>query len=311
VTVDYLDKISQGITLSRPLKVVVDCGNGVAGGIAPILYERLGCKVIPLFCDINGRFPNHHPDPGQPKNLIDLQQAVLTHKADLGIAFDGDGDRLGVVDNEGNIIWPDRQLILFARDILTRNQAATILYDVKCSRHVPLEIAKVGGVPIMSQTGHSLIKAKMRETGALLGGEMSGHIFFKERWFGFDDALYAGARLLELLSKQPSHTTSQQWFQSLPNSFNTPELQIAVSEQEKFSLIEKMVQTARFEEATISTIDGLRADFKDGFGLVRSSNTSACLVLRFEGDTPTALERIQGKFREHLLNLMPNTVLPF
>lgn len=311
ITQDYLDAVCQNITLSRPLNIVIDCGNGVTGEIAPKLYERLGCTVIPLFCDIDGRFPNHHPDPGQPKNLIDLQKTVLAQKADLGIAFDGDGDRLGVVDNEGNIIWPDRQLILFARDILTRHSGATILYDVKCSRHVQLEIAKAGGVPIMSQTGHSLIKAKMRETGALLGGEMSGHVFFKERWFGFDDALYAGARLLELLSQQPSNITSQQWFQSLPDSPNTPELQIAVTETEKFSLMEQLIQSARFEDANISTVDGLRVDFQDGFGLVRSSNTSPCLVLRFEGDTLTALKRIQDQFRDLLLHLMPNTVLPF
>lgn len=311
VTEAYLNYIAQSLQLSRPLKIVVDSGNGVTGNIAPLLYERLGAKIIPLFCDIDGHFPNHHPDPGQPKNLQDLQAAVLEHQADLGLAFDGDGDRLGVVDNMGNIIWPDRILILYALDILKRHPKSSILYDVKCSRHVAAEIEKAQGYPLMCQTGHSLIKAKMQETGALLGGEMSGHFFFKERWFGFDDALYAGARLLELFSQQDSKITSHAWFATLPDSQNTPELQIKISEEDKFLRVQQLVQLARFEDAKMTTIDGLRVDFEDGFGLVRPSNTSACLVLRFEGDTKQALERIKDQFRSLLLSVDPHQTLPF
>lgn len=311
ITEAYLNHITHSLQLSRPIKIVVDSGNGVTGNIAPLLYERLGAKVIPLFCEIDGHFPNHHPDPGQPKNLQDLQAAVLEHQADLGLAFDGDGDRLGVVDNLGNIIWPDRLLILYALDILKRHPSAHILYDVKCSRHVAAEIEKAKGQPLMCQTGHSLIKAKMQETGALLGGEMSGHFFFKERWFGFDDALYAGARLLELFAQQNPDITSHHWFATLPNSQNTPELQIKISEQEKFSRVQQLIQLARFDDAKITTIDGLRVDFEDGFGLVRPSNTSACLVLRFEGDTKQALERIQEQFRSLLLSVDPRQELPF
>jgi len=311
ITSDYLNYICNTVNFSRALKIVVDSGNGVTGEIAPHLYQRLGAEVIPIFCEIDGRFPNHHPDPGQPKNLIDLQKKVVAEKADLGLAFDGDGDRLGVVDSEGNIIWPDRQLILFAQDILSRNPGASILYDVKCSRHVTAEIEKAKGNPVMYKTGHSLIKAKMREIGALLGGEMSGHLFFKERWFGFDDALYAGARLLELFSKEKPGCSSKRWFDKVPNSENTPELQLAISEQEKFPIMEKLIQMAQFEDARVSTIDGLRVDFNDGFGLVRPSNTSAYLILRFEGDTKKALSRIQEQFRALLSNLLPNQPLPF
>lgn len=306
---DYIQQIKNSVHLKRPLKIIVDAGNGVAGDLVPKLYEALGCNVIPLFCEIDGRFPNHHPDPGQPKNLMDLQKSVLEHKADLGLAFDGDGDRLGVVDNQGQIIWPDRQLILFARDILERNKNAQILYDVKCSRHVSKEIEKAGGEPLMWKTGHSLIKAKMKETGALLGGEMSGHFFFKERWFGFDDALYAGSRLLELFSRE--NTSSAEWFAKLPDSKNTPELQIKISDQEKFQFVEKLIEITRFDDALISTIDGLRVDFPDGFGLVRPSNTSPSLVLRFEGDNESALQRIQNQFRSLLLSIEPQCSLPF
>lgn len=310
---DYFKAILHDMTVSRPLKIVVDCGNGVAGSVAPQLYQALNCEVIPLFCMVDGNFPNHHPDPSQPKNLQDLIQAVQSHQADFGLAFDGDGDRLGVVDNTGKIIWPDRQLILFAEDVLSRHPEATILFDVKCTRHVESAIKKLGGNPLMWKTGHSLIKAKMKETGALLAGEMSGHLFFKERWFGFDDALYAGARLLEIFSNDKKQRTVAEHFAALPDSFNTPELQIAVLEETKFKTVQELIAAASFEDARISTIDGLRVDFSDGFGLVRPSNTTASLVLRFEGDSQEALKRIQDHFRTLFLNVMPllAEMLPF
>jgi len=311
---DYIQVIVQGISitpLEKPLKIVIDCGNGVAGLVAPQLYEALNCEVIPLYCEVDGLFPNHHPDPGQPENLVDLQKAIKTHHADLGLAFDGDGDRLGVVDNEGNIIWGDRQLIIFAKDVLSRNPGATIIYDVKCTRHLQSQIMAWGGEPLMWKTGHSLIKAKMRETGALLAGEMSGHLFFKERWYGFDDALYAGARLLEIVSKNLNIQSVQALFLSIPDSVNTPELQIPVSENTKFSIVGKLVNVCRFEDAKINTIDGLRVDFPDGFGLIRASNTTPNLILRFEGDTAVALKRIQDNFRQLLWTFDPNWVLPF
>lgn len=307
----YIQALQENITIQKPLKIVIDAGNGVTGEIAPILFKQLGCEVIPLFCEIDGRFPNHHPDPGQPKNLEMLSETVLLHEADLGLAFDGDGDRLGVIDNEGEIIWPDRQLILFARDILSRHSNAQILFDVKCTRHVALDIIKHGGEPLMWKTGHSLIKAKMKETGALLGGEMSGHFFFKERWTGFDDALYAGARLLEIVSQHRDSKTVAELFKTIPNSINTPELMMAVSDEDKMDIVRELIQKACFEEAEISQIDGLRVDFKDGFGLVRPSNTGPNLVLRFEGETPQALKRIQTKFRELFQSLEQALALPF
>jgi phosphomannomutase/phosphoglucomutase len=307
----YIQALKENITIQKPLKIVIDAGNGVTGEIAPILFKQLGCEVIPLFCEIDGRFPNHHPDPGQPKNLEMLSETVLLHEADLGLAFDGDGDRLGVIDNEGEIIWPDRQLILFARDILSRHSNAQILFDVKCTRHVALDIIKHGGEPLMWKTGHSLIKAKMKETGALLGGEMSGHFFFKERWTGFDDALYAGARLLEIVSQHRESKTVAELFKTIPNSINTPELMMAVSDEDKMDIVRELIQKACFEEAEISQIDGLRVDFKDGFGLVRPSNTGPNLVLRFEGETPQALKRIQTKFRELFQSLEQALALPF
>lgn len=307
----YLEAVTSSIKLKRPLKIVVDAGNGVTGEIAPVLFEALGCQVIPLFCEIDGHFPNHHPDPGQPKNLEMLTEAVILHEADLGLAFDGDGDRLGVVDNEGEIIWPDRQLILFARDVLSRNPNAQILFDVKCSRHVGSDILKHGGNPLMWKTGHSLVKAKMKETGALLGGEMSGHFFFKERWTGFDDGLYAGARLLEIVSKQPEHQTLAKLFKTIPNSINTPELVMPVTDEDKTVIVRELIQKARFDDAEMSQIDGLRVDFKDGFGLVRPSNTGPNLILRFEGETPAALKRIQKQFRELFQSLDQTLALPF
>lgn len=288
----------------KPLKIVVDCGNGIAGKVAPLLYEALGCEVIPLYCEVDGNFPNHHPDPAKPENLQDLIAAVLHHKATLGLSFDGDGDRLGVVDNLGNIIWPDRLLILFAREIIKQDPDTEILFDVKCTRHVAKEIAKLNGRSLMWKTGHSLIKAKMKETGSKLAGEMSGHLFFKDRWFGFDDALYAGARLLEVIAEQQPIASST-IFASLPDSMNTPELTIGVLEEDKAFIVEELIKTAIFENAIVSTIDGLRVDFEDGFGLVRPSNTGPNLILRFEGDNSTALERIIETFRQLLININP------
>lgn len=313
----YIQSVQQNVRLQdRPLKVVVDCGNGAAGIAAPRLYKALGCEIIPLFCEIDGRFPNHHPDPGQPVNLLDLQNAVQKHAADIGLAFDGDGDRLGVVDNQGNIIWPDRQLMLFARELLLARPEATIIFDVKCTRHVADLVEQLGGRALMWKTGHSLIKAKMQETGALLAGEMSGHFFFKDRWFGFDDALYAGARLLEVLSKHHGKVaayprTAAEIFSELPDSVNTPEIVIPVIESQKFECVRKLTALAQFPDAEVSTIDGLRVDFKDGFGLVRPSNTGSNLILRFEGDTINALNRIQSQFRDLLQAVDSHWQLPF
>jgi len=306
----YLDRITSDVSLARPMKVVVDCGNGVAGELAPELYRRLNCDVTEMFCEIDGTFPNHHPDPSQPKNLVDLIETVkATDGVDVGLAFDGDGDRVGVVTPAGDIIWPDRQLILLAQSVLKNNPGGEIIFDVKCSRAVDRAIREAGGKPTMWKTGHSFIKKKLKETGALLAGEMSGHIFFKERWYGFDDALYAASRLLELLSQDPR--TPEEIFSSLPNTVNTPELQIRFAEGEHFAAIEKLVAEADFPGAILTTIDGLRADFDDGFGLVRASNTTPVLVLRFEGDNAAALERIQQQFRDLILRVMPGAELPF
>ena len=296
----YLDTIVNDVAVAAPLRVVVDAGNGVAGELGPKLIEELGCEVIPLFCDIDGTFPNHHPDPGKPKNLEDLIAAVEAHDADVGIAFDGDGDRVGVVTNTGKIIWPDRLLMLFAKDVVSRNPGADIIYDVKCSRRLNGLISGYGGRPIMWKTGHSLIKAKMKETGALLAGEMSGHIFFKERWFGFDDGLYSAVRLLELLGIEDR--SAEEVFADFPEDFSTPEINITVSDESKFDLIEKLCgRAAAFEDGNVSTIDGLRVDFADGWGLCRASNTTPVLVLRFEADDEAALKRIQQRFKDQLL----------
>lgn len=308
----YIHCIAKDIRLKNRLKVVVDCGNGSAGKVAPYLYEALGCEVIPLYCDVDGEFPNHHPDPGQPENLSDLITAVRLHHADLGLAFDGDGDRLGVVDNEGKIIWPDRQLMLFAKEIMASYPKAKIIYDVKCTRHVAAIVNQGGGEPLMWKTGHSLIKAKMQETGALLAGEMSGHLFFKDRWFGFDDALYAGGRMLECLANVSAEgITAAMLFAELPDSVNTPEIVMQVDEADKFASVQALIDSAYFDGATVSTIDGLRVDFQDGFGLVRPSNTGPNLILRFEGDTSQALHRIQAQFRDLLLTVRPQWTLPF
>lgn len=306
---EYIDQIRSDITLERPLKVVVDCGNGVAGEAAPRLLKALGCELTELYCDIDGHFPNHHPDPSKTENLADLIEAVRTQGAHLGLAFDGDGDRLGVVDGDGRVIWPDRLMMLFAKDILERNPGGRIIYDVKCSRHLDDAITGHGGRPEMWKTGHSLIKARMKETGALLAGEMSGHLFFRERWYGFDDALYSAARLLEILAKDAR--SSREVFADLPDSVNTPELNVAMAEGEPYRFMEHLAATASFDGAAVTTIDGVRADFTDGWGLVRASNTTPCLVLRFEADDTAALQRIQEVFRACMLNVNPDLSLPF
>ncbi len=308
VRADYLSRIVGDVKLSRPIDLIVDCGNGVAGELAPQLYRAMGCRVTEMFCDIDGNFPNHHPDPSQPENLEDLIEA-LRNGGELGFAFDGDGDRLGVVTKSGRIIFPDRQLMLFAEDVLTRNPGAEIIFDVKCTRQLFPWITSRGGKPLMWKTGHSLIKAKLRETGAPLAGEMSGHVFFKERWYGFDDGLYAGARLLEILSRQANVSTP---LESLPDSVNTPELQIKLREGENYAVIDKLQKQARFPGSKeIITIDGVRVEYPDGFGLARSSNTTPVIVLRFEADNAQALARIQDAFRQEILAVAPEARLPY
>ena len=298
---DYINTIVSDIKLNKELSIVIDCGNGVAGITAPKLFEALGAKVSKLFCLVDGRFPNHHPDPSKLENLQDLIKEVVETNADMGFAFDGDGDRLGLIDNKGNVILPDRQMILYARDILSRNAGAKIVFDVKCSSLLSKDITEHGGEPIMSRTGHSFIKAKLRETGAALGGEMSGHIFFKERWYGFDDALYTGARLLEILSK--TDQTCAQVFADLPDSINTPEINIHFDKQgQQFEAMDKLTKTADFPDAKITTIDGVRVDYNNGWGLVRPSNTTPCLVLRFEADDQKMLNSIQTTFKSWLEN---------
>ena len=309
VVPDYIARVTSDVRLARPLKIVVDCGNGVPGMLAPRVLRDLGCEVSELFCEVDGHFPNHHPDPSQPENLEDLIRAVKAQRADLGLAFDGDGDRLGVVTAEGAIIWPDRQMMLYAADVLSRNPGATIIYDVKCTRNLATAISQHGGTPLMWKTGHSLIKAKMRETGALLAGEMSGHIFFKERWFGFDDALYTAARLLEILSHDARAPSAV--FAELPETVNTPELKLEMQEGEHFKLMERLQKSAHFPGAKLTTIDGIRADFADGWGLARPSNTTPTVVIRFEAENKEALARIQKQFRDLILSLDPTLTLPF
>ncbi|TWI57595.1 phosphomannomutase/phosphoglucomutase [Pseudomonas duriflava] len=305
----YFEQIRSDIALAKKMKVVVDCGNGVAGVIAPKLIEALGCTVIPLFCDVDGNFPNHHPDPGKPENLEDLIAKVKETGADLGLAFDGDGDRVGVVTNEGNIIYPDQLLMLFAKDVVSRNPGADIIFDVKCTRRLNNLIAGYGGRPIMWKTGHSLIKKKMKETGALLAGEMSGHVFFKERWFGFDDGIYSAVRLLEILSQEKG--TAQAVFDTFPVDISTPEINIQVTEESKFGIIDALQRDAQWGDAQVTTLDGVRVDYHAGWGLVRASNTTPVLVLRFEGETVEELERIKDVFRKQLLAVKPDLNLPF
>ncbi len=307
----YVERVRADIHLARPLRIAIDCGNGITGAVAPALFRALGCDVHALYAEVDGHFPNHHPDPSRPENLATLIDVVTREERDIGLAFDGDGDRLGVVDSRGHIIWPDRQMILFARSVLRDHPGASIVHDVKCSSHLAAAIKAAGGVPDMYKTGHSFIKARLREIDAPLGGEMSGHIFFRDRWPGFDDGLYAGARLLELLAADPR--PSEDVFAELPDSVNTPELNVAfAAEGAHFAFMERLSERARFPGArSILRIDGLRVDFDDGWGLVRPSNTTPTLVLRFEADSELALERIQALFRDELLALEPGLELPF
>ncbi len=306
---EYLDRIVGDIKLARPMHIIVDAGNGVPGAFGPELYRRLGCEVEEMFCEVDGNFPNHHPDPSQPDNLVDLIARLKTSDAEIGLAFDGDGDRLGVVTKDGTIIFPDRQLMLFADDVLSRNPGAEIIFDVKSTRNLFTWIRARGGRPLLWKTGHSFIKAKMKETGALLAGEMSGHIFFKERWYGFDDGLYAGARLLEYLSKQVDINAT---LHGLPNTVNTPELNITLAEGEHYKLMEQLQTSAVFPQAQdIIKLDGLRVEYADGFGLARPSNTTPVIVLRFEAETEAGLERIQAEFRSVFHAAAPDLALPF
>ena len=305
----YLARIVGDIKPARPIKIVVDTGNGVAGGLAPKLFKALGCELVELFTEIDGTFPNHHPDPAHPENLQDVIKALKETDAEIGFAFDGDGDRLGVVTKDGQIIYPDRQLMLFAEEVLSRNKGAQIIYDVKCTRNLAKWVRDKGGVPLMWKTGHSLVKAKLRETGAPLAGEMSGHVFFKDRWYGFDDGLYTGARLLEILARvdDPSALLN-----SLPNSHSTPELQLKLEEGENFELIARLQKSATFTGADeVVKIDGLRVEYPDGFGLARSSNTTPVVVMRFEADNDAALKRIQEDFRRVIMAEKPDAKLPF
>jgi len=309
---NYTKQILGDIKVKRRLKIVIDCGNGVGGTVLPELYQHLGCDVECLFCKIDGNFPNHHPDPTQMKNLQDLIHAVKHHRADIGLAFDGDCDRLGLVTNEGENIWPDRTLMVFAIDVLSRNPGAKILYDIKCTSHLKDLIRSYNGTPIMWNTGHSFIKEKMQaEPKVLLAGEMSGHMFFRERWYGFDDAIYAGARLLEIISKQDK--TVGEIFRALPNSVNTPELRLPIDDAEKFVFMKKFTQEASFSEGEVITIDGVRVDFPQygGFGLIRPSNTTPYLILRFEANTEEELKKIQDIFRKEILKVNPKLELPF
>ena len=300
----YTARIKGDVQLARPMKVVVDSGNGIAGASAPSIFRALGCEVIELFSEVDGNFPHHHPDPSKPENLQDLINTLQSSDAELGLAFDGDGDRLGIVTKGGNNIYPDRQMMLFARDVLQRVPGAPILFDVKCTQRLAPAIREAGGEPLMYKTGHSLIKAKMKEVNSPLGGEMSGHIFFKERWFGFDDGTYAGCRLLEIVSRSPDANAV---LDALPTSFSTPELNVACAEGEPAQVVSQLLARAQFAApAQVSTIDGLRVDWPDGFGLIRSSNTTPVVVLRFEGQTPEALERISKEMTALLLSVKPD-----
>ncbi|KEA63604.1 Phosphomannomutase [Marinobacterium lacunae] len=303
----YLQRIAGDVHVSRPLKVVVDCGNGIPGILAPELIQRLGVEIIPLFCDVDGTFPNHHPDPGKLKNLQDVIAKVAETGADLGLAFDGDGDRVGVVTEKGKVVYPDRVMMLFAEDVISRNPGAEILFDVKCSRLLPQVIAKAGGKPTMWKTGHSLIKRQMKVSGALLAGEMSGHIFFKERWYGFDDGLYSAVRLLEILAKRSE--SADAIFSAYPEDLSTPEINIEVTEENKFQIVEAL-QQLDFPDGEACRIDGVRVDYADGWGLVRASNTTPVLVLRFEAETETALERIRNEFQTRLHSVDASLDIP-
>jgi phosphomannomutase/phosphoglucomutase len=305
----YVERIASDVKLARPMRIAIDCGNGVAGMLAPRLYRRLGCEVTELYCEVDGRFPNHHPDPAQPENLAELIRTLKTGNDEIGLAFDGDGDRLGVVTKDGEIIFADRQLMLLAKDVLSRNPGAQIIYDVKSTRLLAPWIERHGGRPLIWKTGHSLIKAKLKETGALLAGEMSGHTFFQERWYGFDDALYGGARLLEILSREANPSAA---LKSLPNAPSTPELHWALAEGEPHALVAKLQASKPFPDAErVLTIDGVRVEYRDGFGLARASNTTPVIVIRFEADDVAALERIKSQFRAALQPLKPDAPLPY
>jgi len=303
----YRDRIVADVKLARPLRVVVDSGNGVAGASAPEILKALGCEVTELYSQVDGNFPNHHPDPSKPDNLRDLMQALRDGDAEIGLAFDGDGDRLGIVTKDGEIIFPDRQLMLYAQDVLSRVPGGPILFDVKCSQRLAPVIRAAGGEPVMFKTGHSLIKARMRELGAPLGGEMSGHVFFKERWYGFDDATYSAARLLEIVSRHPDANAV---LKALPTSHCTPELNVPCAEGEPHRVVAALQRQARFDApAEVSQIDGLRVDWPDGFGLIRASNTTPVLVLRFEGHTPQALDRIEADMLALLRSVKPDAAI--
>ncbi len=306
---EYLDTIVNDIKLDKPLNIAIDCGNGVAGVCATELFTRLGCNVTELFCDVDGNFPNHHPDPSKPENLADLQNAMKANALDLGLAFDGDGDRVGILDDKQNILWADRQMMLYAADVLKRKPGAQIIFDIKSTTNLAIVIKQLGGEPLMWKTGHSFIKAKMKETGAELAGEMSGHIFFKERWFGFDDGLYSAARMLEIVSQHDE--ASSAIFEKLPDSINTPELQVNFEEGEHYKFMEKFIAQSSFEDAEMITIDGIRVNYANGWGLVRPSNTTPCLVLRFEASDEDTLNEIQNTFREKMLAVDSSLQLPF
>ena len=305
----YVETIVADVKLAKPLRVAVDCGNGAAGVVAVELFSKLGCEVTELFCDVDGNFPNHHPDPSKPENLDDIKQAIADNGLDLGLAFDGDGDRVGIIDDKLNIIWADRQMMLYAADVLSRKPGALIIFDIKSSSNLEHVIRDLGGEPLMWKTGHSFIKAKMKETGAELAGEMSGHIFFRERWFGFDDGLYSAARMLEILSKRAQ--PASEVFAELPDSCNTPELQIHFEEGEHYRFMEKFRQQADFGDADISTIDGMRVNYADSWGLIRPSNTTPSLVLRFEAKTEERLEQVKNTFRQQILKVDDSLELPF
>ncbi|WP_028389190.1 phosphomannomutase/phosphoglucomutase [Legionella fairfieldensis] len=306
---DYIHRILNDVKLQRPLKVVVDCGNGIAGPVIPRVIEAMGCEVIPLYCDVDGRFPNHHPDPTIEANLVDLKAAIAEHQADLGLAFDGDADRLGVVTNQGEVIWPDRLLMLYAQEVLKRQKGATIVYDVKCSSHLTQVIEAAGGTARMCPTGHSIVKGIMKEEQAALAGEMSGHLFFKDRWYGFDDALYSACRLLEIISA--SEQTVSEQFAAIPNSINTPEIKIPIAEEHKFDFMQRFSEQAKFPDAQLITIDGLRVEFANGWGLLRASNTTPCLIARFEASDHASLKQIQTLFKSQLQNIDKNLVVSF
>jgi len=307
---DYLNAITSEISLKRPMSIAIDCGNGVAGPTAKQLFTQLGCQVKELFCDVDGNFPNHHPNPSEPDNLKDLIHAVVNEKLDLGLAFDGDGDRVGIVDEHGEVLWADRQMMLYAQDVLSRNPGAEVIFDVKSSRNLANYIKQSGGKATMWKTGHSFIKNKMKETGALLAGEMSGHIFFKERWFGFDDGLYSAARMLEILAADPRPVS--EIFNELPNDVSTPEITVHLEndgDQHKF--IDKFIQQSNFAGATLSTIDGVRADFDYGWGLVRASNTTPSLVIRFEAESEAKLNQLKNNFKSQIHAVDASINLPF